>query len=570
MACVNCRKRKIRCDSRQPVCSTCERLGKKCDYEPISEQENLIAREKKRVSRLRRNQLAAVMGSNRAASLGSSASTLATPASWPSLNASFGMGEASTSTLGDQQLQPGQDAGHTRVKGRRRNTTLPTQINGLASQGYGLQHSASMEHLTLKQQLAFASRTNAGAFAMSPAGSNDQPLANGDYQHWPSHPVSDATHNWSRAPSSGSFLSSVSNGREAAPLASGSHNVNSAQHGWSGMSTGTMNSLPPSATQEEQENRRRSSVGDPRGDALSTSGPHAGPWMEQGTQQNPNSLHPLVYGQNTQTPLQSLNSLTGHSALAVPSPLGTFTGPQSLSQETPSSFDYVSTEAVNDWISSSASSGASSSSSSWLIGENSSGLHLPAGSSTSGFGPGIQIFASPNAMNQDLISPSGAVQPQPSATSPSAMKGYAENQLRLSHGPLTDKAQGAGGPKLPEGSSYQASQLPAEAFRGLPYTGEGGQTHAESGQMSSATPLDLQVYSSLTHSSDLHPYSHGVGPDIHSQLLQGNLLSQGYSIADSGAPEMLNRESLTYRGIENDESPGFLTLSPQDTRRPPR
>lgn len=29
--------RKIRCDSKQPACSTCERLGKKCDYEPISE-----------------------------------------------------------------------------------------------------------------------------------------------------------------------------------------------------------------------------------------------------------------------------------------------------------------------------------------------------------------------------------------------------------------------------------------------------------------------------------------------------------------------------------------------------
>ncbi|PWN29444.1 hypothetical protein BDZ90DRAFT_273434 [Jaminaea rosea] len=58
MACVHCRRRKIRCDGQEPACGTCQRLNKPCEYEAISEEENVIAREKKRASRIRKAQLA--------------------------------------------------------------------------------------------------------------------------------------------------------------------------------------------------------------------------------------------------------------------------------------------------------------------------------------------------------------------------------------------------------------------------------------------------------------------------------------------------------------------------------
>ena len=54
MACVHCRHRKIRCDGAQPSCSTCTRLQRKCEYERVSEHDNLLSRERKRLSRERK------------------------------------------------------------------------------------------------------------------------------------------------------------------------------------------------------------------------------------------------------------------------------------------------------------------------------------------------------------------------------------------------------------------------------------------------------------------------------------------------------------------------------------
>ncbi|KAN0061502.1 hypothetical protein ACQY0O_006349 [Thecaphora frezii] len=48
MACIHCRHRKIKCDGTQPSCATCKRLRRHCEYEPVSEYENLMSRERKR------------------------------------------------------------------------------------------------------------------------------------------------------------------------------------------------------------------------------------------------------------------------------------------------------------------------------------------------------------------------------------------------------------------------------------------------------------------------------------------------------------------------------------------
>ncbi|PWY99067.1 hypothetical protein BCV70DRAFT_140364, partial [Testicularia cyperi] len=48
MACIHCRHRKIKCDGTQPACATCVRLRRQCEYEPVTEIENLMSRERKR------------------------------------------------------------------------------------------------------------------------------------------------------------------------------------------------------------------------------------------------------------------------------------------------------------------------------------------------------------------------------------------------------------------------------------------------------------------------------------------------------------------------------------------
>ncbi|SPO22635.1 uncharacterized protein UTRI_01313 [Ustilago trichophora] len=48
MACIHCRHRKIKCDGAQPACATCVRLRRECEYEPVTEYENLMSRERKR------------------------------------------------------------------------------------------------------------------------------------------------------------------------------------------------------------------------------------------------------------------------------------------------------------------------------------------------------------------------------------------------------------------------------------------------------------------------------------------------------------------------------------------
>ncbi|KAJ9477710.1 C6 transcription factor [Pseudozyma hubeiensis] len=48
MACIHCRHRKIKCDGAQPACATCVRLRRECEYEAVTEYENLMSRERKR------------------------------------------------------------------------------------------------------------------------------------------------------------------------------------------------------------------------------------------------------------------------------------------------------------------------------------------------------------------------------------------------------------------------------------------------------------------------------------------------------------------------------------------
>ena len=67
MACVHCRHRKIRCDGAQPSCYTCTRLQRKCEYERVSEQDNLLSRERKRLSRERKAARLAASASQAAA-----------------------------------------------------------------------------------------------------------------------------------------------------------------------------------------------------------------------------------------------------------------------------------------------------------------------------------------------------------------------------------------------------------------------------------------------------------------------------------------------------------------------
>lgn len=35
LACGTCRKRKLKCDSKRPKCSTCARLGHTCEYDEV-------------------------------------------------------------------------------------------------------------------------------------------------------------------------------------------------------------------------------------------------------------------------------------------------------------------------------------------------------------------------------------------------------------------------------------------------------------------------------------------------------------------------------------------------------
>lgn len=54
MACQHCRHRKVRCDGQKPSCGLCTRLKRPCEYVKVTEEENAVLREKKRVSKLRR------------------------------------------------------------------------------------------------------------------------------------------------------------------------------------------------------------------------------------------------------------------------------------------------------------------------------------------------------------------------------------------------------------------------------------------------------------------------------------------------------------------------------------
>ncbi|GAA5907758.1 hypothetical protein JCM8208_005510 [Rhodotorula glutinis] len=55
MACVACRKRKIRCDGAQPGCTNCSKHGKSpCRYERVTAEENLEVKMRKRLAKLRK------------------------------------------------------------------------------------------------------------------------------------------------------------------------------------------------------------------------------------------------------------------------------------------------------------------------------------------------------------------------------------------------------------------------------------------------------------------------------------------------------------------------------------
>ncbi|BGP36478.1 hypothetical protein JCM10450v2_000378 [Rhodotorula kratochvilovae] len=55
MACIACRKRKIRCDGHQPACTNCTRNGKSgCRYERVTAEENQEVKTRKRLAKLRK------------------------------------------------------------------------------------------------------------------------------------------------------------------------------------------------------------------------------------------------------------------------------------------------------------------------------------------------------------------------------------------------------------------------------------------------------------------------------------------------------------------------------------
>ncbi|GAA6006711.1 hypothetical protein JCM10207_005028 [Rhodosporidiobolus poonsookiae] len=55
VACVSCRKRKIRCDGQQPACANCVKAGRhECSYVAVSAEENKAAKERKLEAKLRR------------------------------------------------------------------------------------------------------------------------------------------------------------------------------------------------------------------------------------------------------------------------------------------------------------------------------------------------------------------------------------------------------------------------------------------------------------------------------------------------------------------------------------
>ncbi|KAF6767467.1 Zn(2)-C6 fungal-type DNA-binding domain protein [Kalmanozyma brasiliensis GHG001] len=57
VACVCCRKRKVRCDGKEPdACSLCKRLGRDCKYVPVPKEDNDKNRERKRESKARKEQ----------------------------------------------------------------------------------------------------------------------------------------------------------------------------------------------------------------------------------------------------------------------------------------------------------------------------------------------------------------------------------------------------------------------------------------------------------------------------------------------------------------------------------
>lgn len=54
LACLRCRTRKIRCDGAADKCSKCDAAGARCQYLPVTKEENQAARDKKATSKLKR------------------------------------------------------------------------------------------------------------------------------------------------------------------------------------------------------------------------------------------------------------------------------------------------------------------------------------------------------------------------------------------------------------------------------------------------------------------------------------------------------------------------------------
>ncbi|GAA5861189.1 hypothetical protein JCM8547_008513 [Rhodosporidiobolus lusitaniae] len=60
LACASCRRRKIRCDGKQPSCTNCARQGKEeCVYVPVSFEENQAVKERKQLAKLRKDKVRA-------------------------------------------------------------------------------------------------------------------------------------------------------------------------------------------------------------------------------------------------------------------------------------------------------------------------------------------------------------------------------------------------------------------------------------------------------------------------------------------------------------------------------
>ncbi|PWN48798.1 hypothetical protein IE53DRAFT_370303 [Violaceomyces palustris] len=157
MACVHCRHRKIKCDGKQPICSTCTRLRRHCEYEPVSEFDNLMSRERKKRNKERKAMQLATLGISLPSDQASGSSfqphsqsphlpPLA-PHSFPSTGLNIEVKESN-----GHFWSPGDPSGREEVgiSRRRRGATISSTSNAISC-ALPIQRIQSFEHSSVSQ-----------------------------------------------------------------------------------------------------------------------------------------------------------------------------------------------------------------------------------------------------------------------------------------------------------------------------------------------------------------------------------------------------------------------------------